>query len=72
LGGPKGTLIGTSNFLEASDAMGFAPSLLVAPLKISNELTDKPHDLYLVFVNENSGVSQSLMVVMGIEFKMIK
>jgi cytochrome c len=72
LGGPKGTLIGTSNFLEASDAMGFAPSLLVAPLNIPNDLTDKPHDLYLVFVNENSGVSQSLMVVMGIEFKMIK
>jgi len=70
LGSPKGTLIGTSNFLEASDARGFAPSLLVAPLSVPEELEENPQDLYFVFVNENSDAGQSIMVVMGIEFTM--
>ncbi len=70
LGSPQGTIIGTTNFLEASDAMGFAPSLLQGPLYLPNDMDDKPQDLYLVFVNENAGAGQSLMVVMGIEFKM--
>ena len=70
LEGPQGTLIGTSNFLEASETMNFTPSVLVAPLNVSKELLDKPQDLYFVFVNENSGEGQSIMVVMGTEFKM--
>jgi cytochrome c len=70
LGGPQGTLIGASNFLEASETMGFTPSLLVAPLSVPNNLDGKPQDLCLVFVNENSGESQSLMVVLGAELKM--
>ena len=71
LGSPEGTLVGTSEFLEASDIRGFTPSLLNVPLSVPKELADKRHDVYIVFVNENSGESQSLMVVMGVEFKMI-
>jgi cytochrome c len=68
LDGPTGKLIGESKFLEASDKGGFAPSALSTPLNVSGIATDKPQDLYVVFVNPKA--EGSLMVVMGVEFKM--
>jgi cytochrome c len=70
LGNPEGTLLGESNFIKASDAMGFAPSILNAPIALKGDYDGEPKDLYLVFVNKNAGEGQSLMVVMGIEIKM--
>ncbi len=70
LGNPEGTLLGETNFIKASDAMGFAPSILNAPIVLKGDYDGKPQDLYLVFVNKNAGEGQSLMVVMGIEIKM--
>lgn len=70
LGSPQGTLLGTSDFLEASDAAGFAPSAFSAPINLPAGFDGKPQDLYVIFVNEESGQNQSLMVAMGFEFKM--
>ena len=69
LGSPEGTLVGESEFLEASDAPGFAPSIISAALNIPESDQGKSHDLYLLFINEKVQ-SGSLMVVMGIELKM--
>lgn len=68
LGSPAGTLIGESEFLEASDAGGFTPSIINAPLNLPEAQTGKLQDLYLLFVNDRE-TSGSLMVVMGIELK---
>lgn len=70
LGSPQGALIGESGFLEASDKMGFAPTIISAPISLPSDFDGQPQDLYLVFVNDQSGVSQSLMIVTGLEFKM--
>tara|TARA_R110002033_G_scaffold169897_3_gene211256 strand:- start:14007 stop:17444 length:3438 start_codon:yes stop_codon:yes gene_type:complete len=72
LGSPDGTLIGTSDFLEASDTGGFAPSVLNTPISLPNNFDRQSQDLYMVFINKNAAEGQSLMVVMGAEFKMIK
>ncbi|MEP7323636.1 MAG: carbohydrate-binding protein, partial [Saprospiraceae bacterium] len=64
LDGPKGKLIGESEFLEASEKMGFTPS----QLKISLAPVDGIHDVYLVFQNPKAE-GRSLMVVTGLEFK---
>ncbi len=69
IGNPKGTLIGESQFLEASDKMDFQPNVLRIPIKLPQNLAAKPQDVYLVFVNPKSE-AQSLMVVMGLEFKL--
>ena len=68
LGSPTGKLIGESKFLEASDKGGFAPSALSVPLSLSGIATDKLQDVYVVFVNPKA--EGSLMVVMGLEFKL--
>ncbi|HAK79458.1 MAG TPA: cytochrome C [Runella sp.] len=68
LGSPTGKLIGESKFLEASDKGGFAPSALSVPLNLSGTATDKLQDVYVVFVNPKA--EGSLMVVMGLEFKL--
>ncbi|MEB8346487.1 ThuA domain-containing protein [Flavobacteriaceae bacterium KMM 6898] len=70
LGNPQGTLLGDTDFLKASDANGFAPSIITAPISLDDDYNGKPQDLYLVFVNKNAGEGQSLMVVIGIEMKM--
>lgn len=68
LGSPTGKLIGESKFLEASDKGGFAPSPLSVSFNGAGIATDKPQDVYVVFVNPKA--EGSLMVVMGLEFKM--
>lgn len=67
LDSPKGTLIGESAFLEASDKFDFTPTALSVPIKLPENAKVKPHDVYLVFVN-TSGEERSLMVVVGTEF----
>jgi cytochrome c len=69
LGSPTGQLLGTSKFLEASEKMDFSPKALSVPINVTGIATDKLQDVYAVFVNpmEKNG---SLMVVMGLEFKM--
>lgn len=67
LDSPTGKLIGESRFLEASDKGDFMPAQLVIPVKLPVPADNKPHDVYLVFVNPNEA-SGSLMVVMGVEF----
>jgi cytochrome c len=69
LGGPTGKLIGTSAFLEPSDKMDFTPKLVNVPINTTGVATDKLQDVYAVFVNPKSE-SQSLMVVMGFQFKL--
>ncbi len=66
LDSPTGKLIGESAFLEASDKAGFAPSPLAVPVKLPVPFDNKPHDVYLVFVNPGKAAG-SLMVVMGVE-----
>ncbi|UZR96506.1 ThuA domain-containing protein [Chondrinema litorale] len=70
IGSPDGTLIGESKFLEASDKPGFAPDIINAPINLPNDYDGSLKDLYLVFVNDTPDNANSLMVVMGIEFKM--
>ncbi len=69
LGSPTGQLLGTSKFLEASEKMDFSPKALSVPINLTGVTTDKLQDVYAVFVNptEKNG---SMMVVMGLEFKM--
>ncbi|GAB3641696.1 ThuA domain-containing protein [Spirosoma arcticum] len=66
LDSPTGKLIGESTYLEPSDKLDFTPSQLTIPIKLPIPIDNKPHDLYLVFVNP-SEASGSLMVVMGVE-----
>ena len=61
-----GKLIGESAFMEASEAVGFAPSPLKIPVNLPPSSDSKPHDIYLVFVNPEHPLG-SLMVVMGVE-----
>ncbi len=70
LGSPTGTLIGESEFLEASEATGFAPSTLSTPIKLPNDFDGKLQDLYLVFTNDHTENPGTLMIVLGTEFKM--
>ena len=70
IGSPTGTLIGKSEFLEASDAVGFAPGTLLVPISLPSEFYGKMQDLYLVFKNE-SAPQGAQMVIMSAEFKMI-
>ncbi len=66
LDSPTGKLIGESRFLEASEKMDFTPSQLTIPVKLPVPLDNKPHDVYLVFMNPKDALG-SLMVVMGVE-----
>lgn len=68
LGSPKGQLLGESAFLEASDKMDFNPKMLSVPINLTGVATDKLQDVYAVFVNPKA--EGSLMVVMGLEFKL--
>ncbi len=63
LDAPTGKLIGESGFVEPSETM--APVL--KSLKLSH--TEGVHDLYIVYQNPKANGGQSLMVVMGAEFK---
>ncbi len=69
LGSPTGQLLGTSKFLEASDKMDFSPKPLSVPINLTGIATDKLQDVYAVFVNPTVK-NGSMMVVMGLEFKM--
>ncbi len=69
IGSPTGELIGESKMLEPSESFDFTPTILNIPIKTPANASGKLHDLYLVFVNSNSG-DQSLMIVMGTEFKL--
>jgi cytochrome c len=66
LDSPTGKLIGESQFLEASDKMDFRPAQLMIPVKLPAAFDNKPHDIFMVYVNPNDP-SGSLMVVMGAE-----
>ncbi len=69
LGSPSGRVIGKSQFLEPSDKMDFNPSIVSVPINLNGIATDKLQDVYAVFVNPKAE-GQSLMVVMGLEFKL--
>ncbi len=68
LGSPKGKLLGESKFLEPSEKMEFTPKILSLPLDLTGVATDKPQDVYAVFVNPKA--EGAMMIVMGFEFKM--
>lgn len=68
LGSPTGKLLGESQFLEATDKMDFNPKVVSVPINLTGVATDKLQDVYAVFVNPKA--EGSLMVVMGLEFKM--
>jgi cytochrome c len=68
LGSPKGQLLGESAFLEASDKMDFNPKMVIVPINLAGVATDKLQDVYVVFVNPKA--EGSLMVIMGLEFKL--
>ena len=70
LGSSNGTLIGESEFLNASEEMGFTPSIISTPINLPNDFDGKKQDLFVVFKNDQSETNNSLMIVMGIEFKM--
>lgn len=72
LGSPDGTLIGESEFLEASEGGGFAPSPMIAPIALPNDFNGELQGLYLVFTNARKENPGSLMVVLTIEFKMAR
>ncbi len=69
LGNPTGALLGRSAFLEASEKMDFTPKSVSVPIQLPNNLDGKLQDVYVVFTNTKAE-SGSLMVVMGLEFKM--
>lgn len=69
IGSPTGELLGESKMLEPSEAFDFTPTILSILIKSPTSTSGKLHDLYVVFVNKNSG-EQSLMIVMGTEFKL--
>lgn len=72
IGSPQGALIGETEFLEPSEAFGFAPIPMMAPITLPTDFDKQLHDLYLVFVNDKSENQGSLMIVLGAEFKMTK
>jgi cytochrome c len=61
---PGGTLLGASEFLQATDNMSFGGKPLRIPLQPITGL----HDLYFVFLNPQAD-GKSLMIVTGVEFK---
>jgi cytochrome c len=67
LDSPDGPLLGASDFLEPSEQMSFNPSQLTVPVALPDGFDGKPHDLYLVFVNEAAG-DGSLMIVVRADF----
>lgn len=70
LGSPEGTLVGESDFLEASDPTGSVPSAMSIPIILPNDFDGQLHDLYLVFINDRIEDPGTLMIVIGAEFKM--
>ncbi|WP_082391417.1 ThuA domain-containing protein [Jiulongibacter sediminis] len=70
LGGPKGKLIGQSEFIEPWDGGGFAPKAFMVPVSVSAEEASKLQDLCVVF--SNPGAEGSLFIMMGAEFKMLE
>lgn len=68
LGSPKGQLLGESQFLEATEKMDFTPKMVTVPINLTGVATEKLQDVYAVFVNPKA--EGSLMVVMGVEFKL--
>ncbi len=69
LGSPTGALLGRSAFLDPSDKMDFTPKSVSVPVQLPNNVEGKLQDVYVVFTNTKAE-SGSLMVVMGLEFKM--
>lgn len=69
LGSPTGRLIGKSDFFEPSEEMSFAPKQILVPIKLPSNLSGTPEDVFVVFTNKEKP-SGSLMVVMGLEFKL--
>ncbi len=67
LDGPKGTLLGESAKIEASEKMDFRPNLTEITMNLPQNFDGKNHDLYLVFTNQEVS-NQSLMIVLGAEF----
>lgn len=69
LDSPTGKVIGESAMLEPSDKMDFKPTELMIPVKQPTPSDNKPHDVYLVFVNPAEPTG-TLMIVMGTEVLM--
>ncbi len=70
LGSPSGTLIGKSDFLEASDELVSRSGQMEIPITIPSDYDGEMQDLYLVFVNETTPQGTQ-MVITSAEFKMI-
>ncbi|GLU45178.1 hypothetical protein Musp01_28020 [Muricauda sp. NBRC 101325] len=68
LGSPSGMIIGESEFLEASDQGGFSPSVLAVPIALPADFTGGLQDLFVVFENDQTSKTGSLMVIMGATF----
>ena len=66
---PTGTLLGSSEILEPSEALDFKPATLVIPVRNPENKDTGLHDVYMVFVNPKAE-ERSLMVIMGAEFKL--
>ncbi|PHK97061.1 ThuA domain-containing protein [Neolewinella marina] len=66
---PTGPLLGTSAMLKPTEEMSMQPSMLTVPVSLPSGAAKQPHDLYLVFVNEDSPEG-TLMVVVGTEFQL--
>ena len=69
LNSPSGKIIGESKFLEPIEKMDFTPNMLNIPINLAGVDIENLKDLYVVF--ENPGSEGSLMVVMGLEFKLL-
>jgi cytochrome c len=69
LGSTTGKLLGESKFLEPTEKMDFTPKALTIPINLTGVAVDKLHDVYAVFLNPKA--EGSLMVVMGLEFKLV-
>ncbi len=70
VGAANGPIIGKSEFLTPSDKLDFTPTALAIPIGLTSDLLKNAQDLYLVFKNPEAG-AQTLMVVMGTEFKLL-
>ncbi|MCP9763653.1 ThuA domain-containing protein [Lacihabitans soyangensis] len=68
LGSKSGALLGRSAFLEPSEKMDFTPKTISVPIQLPANLDSKLQDIYLVYSNPTA--EGSLMVVMGVEFKL--
>ncbi|MGB3798693.1 MAG: PKD domain-containing protein, partial [Lewinella sp.] len=67
--GADGPLLGTSDPVLPAESMSLQPSMLNIPIELPQGAADSSHDIYLVFVNEETS-DKTIMVVMGTQFQL--